>query len=65
MIRGSFSGKVEDGLGRERLEASLGGGSHPSLGKLTTRTRAGMKKTWKQIHLESTAWMGKGGCTCF
>ena len=44
MIRGSFSGKVEDGLGRERLEASLGGGSHPSLGKLTTRTSAENEK---------------------
>lgn len=44
MIKGSFSGKVEDGLGRGRLEASLGGGSHPSLGKLTTRTRAGNEK---------------------
>lgn len=36
--------KVEDGVVRERLEASLGGGCHASPGKLTTKTGIGVGK---------------------
>lgn len=37
-------GKVEDRLARERLEASLRGGSHISPGKMTTKTHRGRKR---------------------
>lgn len=46
-------GKVEDRLARERLEASLKGGSHISLGKLTTKTDTGEgKEKWEHIYLD-------------